>query len=306
MKDGDEKEAFKWLNKAGEQEDANAMIVLAQYYTEKARKHSLRDETFSAYFAYQDAQKWINKLQGIEEPLFSENKPSDSQTESDQNHNGIPDEWEKEYNISSVHSSANSDEDSDGFTLIQEYEAKTDPTDPLSHPKYITKIYVDTISAQRFTGLEFVSVNMTKPDKKEWEATFNVVRNNKKRSEFVRINSGTFKNNNVNFSLLDIEVDDKTQEPVAYIQRVGKVERIPCRPKQPVYDPMPRVRFINALYDNRTFTSAVGSNFKIGTTKAGEELYNVISADLDTNEVIVESVGDTPETFRLHPQLKKE
>lgn len=66
MKKGNEEEALKWLNKAGEQEDANAMLILAQYYTEKARKHSLRDETFSAHFAYQDAQKWINKLQAID------------------------------------------------------------------------------------------------------------------------------------------------------------------------------------------------------------------------------------------------
>ena len=66
MKNGDEEEALKWLNKAGEQEDARAMLLLAAYYTEKARKHSLRDETASAYFAYQDAQKWLKKIQAID------------------------------------------------------------------------------------------------------------------------------------------------------------------------------------------------------------------------------------------------
>ena len=223
---------------------------------------------------------------------------------ADLNGNSIPDDWEKEHNISSEYSQPESDEDSDGFTLAQEYKAKTDPTDPLSHPKYITQVYVDAISQQRFTGLELVSVDMTKSDKKDWQATFNVVRNNKKRSEFVRINVGTFKNNNVDFSLVDIEVDEKTQEPIAYVQRVGKDERIPCLPKKPVYDPMPRVRFINALYNNRTFISAVGSNFKIGTAKTGEELYNVISADPATKVVVVESVSDTPETFKLQPAPK--
>ena len=139
---------------------------------------------------------------------------------------------------------------------------------------------------------------MTKPDKKEWEATFNVIRNNKKRSEFVRINSGTFKNNNVDFSLVDIEVDEKTQEPVAYIQRVGRVERIVCKLKQPVMDPMLRMRFLNTLF-NSTFTSSVGAEFKLGTEKTGEELYKVVSADSNTNEVIVESVSDNPETFKI-------
>ena len=90
----------------------------------------------------------------------------------------------------------------------------------------------------------------------------------------------------------------KTQSPIVYIQRVGKVERIACRPKQPVYDPAPRVRFLNALFETK-FISQVGSNFKLGTEKTGEELYKVVSADPATKEVVVESVGDTPQTYNV-------
>ena len=222
----------------------------------------------------------------------------------DSNSNGIPDDWEKENNVSSEYTHADSDEDNDGFSLTMEYKAKTNPTDPLSHPKYITQVYVSAISQQRFTGLELVSVDMTKKEKKDWVATFNVVRNNRKRSEFVRIDVGTFTSNNVSFSVIDIEVDDKTQDPVVYIQRVGKVERIACRPKQTVYDPAPRVRFLNALY-NRTFIASVGAEFKLGTEKTGEELYKVVSADPATKEVVVESVAETPETFNI-PLAPKE
>ncbi|MBQ7730310.1 MAG: hypothetical protein IJT68_00580 [Lentisphaeria bacterium] len=217
---------------------------------------------------------------------------------ADQNGNGIPDEWEKEQNISAEYTHPDSDEDNDGFSLIQEFKAKTDPTDAASHPKYITQVYVDAISQQRFTGLELVSVDMTKEDKKNWQATFNVVRNNRKRSEFVRIDVGTFKNNNVDFSVVDIEVDDKTQTPVVYIQRVGKVERIACRPKQPVYDPAPRVRFLNVLL-GRKFISSVGAEFSLGTDKTGKEVYKVVSADPVTKDVVVESVGDNPETIKI-------
>lgn len=226
---------------------------------------------------------------------------------ADQNNNGILDDWEKEYGIADQNLTADSDEDTDGFTLMREYKANTDPTDPLSHPKYITEVYVSAVSRQRFNGLELVSVDMTKSEKKDWVATFNVIRNNRKRSEFVQINVSTFKSNNVDFSVVDIEVDDKTQEPIVYIQRVGKVERIVCRPKQTVYDPSPRVRFLNALYD-RTFTSSVGANFKLGTAKTGEELYKVVSADPTTKEVVVESVSENPEvpveTFKLVPAPK--
>lgn len=222
---------------------------------------------------------------------------------NDANGNGIPEEWEKEMKISAEFTSADSDEDSDGFSLLQEYKGKTDPTDPKSHPKYITQIFSSAVSQQRFTGLELASVDMNNTDKKEWRAAFSVVRNNRKRTDYVQINVGTFKNNNVDFSLLDIEVDEK-QQPVAIIQRVGKQERIVCRVKQPVYDPVPRVRLYNALFENN-ITSQVGATIKLGTEKTGEEFYKIVSADPATKVIVVESVGDNPETITLQPVPKE-
>ncbi len=224
---------------------------------------------------------------------------------SDVNANGIPDDWEKEMNISSEYTSPDSDEDSDGFSLIQEYKAKTNPTDPLSHPKYITQVNVSAVSRTRFNGLELVSVDRTKPDKKDWQATFNVVRNGNKRSAFVQIGGSTFSSNNVSFSVIDIEMDEKTQEPIVYIQRVGKAdERIVCRVKQPVYNPAPRVRLLNNLY-SRTITTSVGAEFTLGTDKTGKEVYRVVSADPTSKEVVVESKAETPETFKLQPAPKE-
>ena len=211
---------------------------------------------------------------------------------SDVNANGIPDDWEKEMNIDPNYVSAESDEDSDGFSLIQEFKAKTNPTDPLSHPKYITQVNVSAVSRTRFNGLELVSVDRTKPDKKDWQATFNVVRNGNKRSAFVQIGGSTFSSNNVSFSVIDIEMDEKTQEPIVYIQRVGKAdERIVCRVKQPVYNPAPRVRLLNNLY-SRTITTSVGAEF-------------IVSADPTSKEVVVESKAETPETFKLQPAPKE-
>ena len=224
---------------------------------------------------------------------------------SDVNANGIPDDWEKEMNIDANYVSAESDEDSDGFTLIQEFKAKTNPTDPLSHPKYITQVNVSAVSRTRFRGLELVSVDRTKPDKKDWQATFNVVRNGNKRSAFVQIGGSTFSSNNVSFSVIDIEMDEKTQEPIVYIQRVGKAdERIVCRVKQPVYDPAPRVRLLNNLY-SRTITTSVGAEFTLGTDKTGKEVYRVVSADPTSKEVVVESKAETPETIKLQPAPKE-
>ena len=224
---------------------------------------------------------------------------------SDLNLNSIPDDWEKEMNIGAEYTNPESDEDSDGFSLTQEFKAKTNPTDPLSHPKYITQVYVSAVSRTRFTGLELVSVDRTKPDKKDWQATFSVVRNGNERSAFVLIGDSTFSSNNVSFSVVDIEMDEKTQEPVVYIQRVGKAdERIVCRVKQHVYDPAPRVRLLNSLY-NRTITTSVGAEFTLGTDKTGKEVYRVVSADATTKEVVVESKEETPETITIQPAPKE-
>ena len=221
--------------------------------------------------------------------------------DDDLNENGIPDEWEKEFGISAEFTDPDSDEDSDGFTLLQEYQAKTNPLDPLSHPKYITQTFVSAISQQSIKGLELVSIDRTKADKKDWVATFNVLRNNRRRSEFVRINAGTFKNNDVDFCLVDIETDEMTQEPVAYIQRIGKQERIPCRVRQPVFDPMPRVRLVNANNERVLNLLSVGSDFKLGTEETWEELYHVVSIDPDAKKVVVESEA-TGESFVLLPK----
>ena len=285
----------EWNTVADAEDTANKTQMMAPYpMAECVYCHALIPA--DAYPAIGETKN--GKCPACGKALAPRIKVEELNSRSDQNSNGIPDDWEKEYQLASDQTQADSDGDNDGFTLLQEYKAKTDPTDPLSHPKYISQIYVDAISQQRFTGLELVSVDMTKKDKKDWQVTFNVVRNDKKRSEFVQIDRGTFKNNTTDFSVVDIEVDDKTQSPIVYIQRVGKIERIACRPKQPVYDPAPRVRFLNALFESK-FISQVGSNFKLGTEKTGEELYKVVSADPSTKKVVVESVGDAPETFNI-------
>jgi hypothetical protein len=220
---------------------------------------------------------------------------------SDLNSNGIPDEWEKKRNVSARFTAPESDEDSDGFTLLQEYRADTDPLDPLSHPKYITQVYVSSVSRQRFPGLELLSVNRDGDkwyNKMKWIVTFNVVRNDRRRSELVGIDSGTFTNNDVTFSVVDIEEGDSGD--VVYIRRVGRDERIPCRPRQPVYDPLPRVKFLNVL-DGKTITGQVGETLKLGSKKTGEETYRIVSAAFDTKMTVVESVADKPETFKLPP-----
>ena len=63
-------------------------------------------------------------------------------------HGNIPNKWfldnglENEFVYSDV---LTRDPDNDGFTVQEEYEAKTHPNDPNSHPPLVNKLFVDEI-----------------------------------------------------------------------------------------------------------------------------------------------------------------
>ena len=57
---------------------------------------------------------------------------------ADVDNDGMPDAWENKYGFKSLDpADANQDADGDLFTNLEEYEAKTDPKDPESHPDYL-------------------------------------------------------------------------------------------------------------------------------------------------------------------------
>jgi len=92
------------------------------------------------------------KACGVEQPNVQD-KTVDS------NNNGIPDEWEKKFNIFAASpEEVDVDHDNDGFTSREEYEWKTDPRDPSSHPPYLAKVRVAGIRPIPFSMI-FKAVN---------------------------------------------------------------------------------------------------------------------------------------------------
>lgn len=280
-----------------------AQIVIRKKYPERdslARKMAMEELENTARCGESDERiirAIMEKFPETSDELFAK---------SDLNCNGIPDDWEKTFKVSARFMAPESDEDADGFTLIQEYRAGTDPADPLSHPKYITQIYVASVSPYRFSGLELAAVDRPVPSwygKDNWVAVFALTRNGRRNTAFVRID-GSFKfGDKVRFRIVDIEVDPQTQRPVVYLQREGKDERIPCRLHQPVYDSVLQVKTLNAL-NARTFITTVGGTFRLGSKRTGIETYRIVSTDPGTKETVVESVGENPETFRILPVPK--
>ena len=63
--------------------------------------------------------------------------------EVDSDNDGLPNDWEKKYGLNSNDpADADLDKDGDGFTNREEFEAKTDPSDPKSHPDYLDSLSV--------------------------------------------------------------------------------------------------------------------------------------------------------------------
>ena len=53
---------------------------------------------------------------------------------ADRDNDGMPDRWEESYGLSEKEDNSGVDEDGDGFSNIEEYHYRTDPTDPESRP----------------------------------------------------------------------------------------------------------------------------------------------------------------------------
>ncbi len=74
--------------------------------------------------------------------------------EVDTDRDGLPNDWEKKFALNSNDATdAAKDSDGDGFTNLEEYQAKTDPTDKKSHPDYLN--YLTVASELKETYLPF-------------------------------------------------------------------------------------------------------------------------------------------------------
>ena len=301
--DEDEKEAVKLYRMAAERDYAPAQFRLGQCYEEGTGVEKDMEKALEWYRKAAELDDFDAKLRM--QVFEAEEKRNRIIAESEERERRSKEAEEKESRERAEAAARREqeknapDDDADGFSTAQEKLLGTDPQNPLSHPKYISRIGVSAVSRVRFNGLELQSVDMKKPDKKDWQITFNVLRNNRKRSEFIRV-GGTFSSNNVSFEIVDVEIDETTKAPVVYIRRAGRTdERIPCLVKEAVYDPSSRVMLQNTLNDQK-FNVSVGDTFKLGDAKTGEESYKVISVDQKKMNVVVESL-DGNDRFILDP-----
>ena len=77
-------------------------------------------------------------------PYCGEKQQEEKKPVADTDGDGLPDEWEKKYGLNvNDPLDAGSDLDGDEFTNLEEYAAKTDPTDPKDHPDYLDSLKIE-------------------------------------------------------------------------------------------------------------------------------------------------------------------
>ena len=85
---------------------------------------------------------------------FCRIKQKVEKVEADTDHDGMPNDWEKQYGFNPNDASdAAKDADGDGFTNLEEFTAKTNPKNKLEHPDYLD--FLATSGPVQDTKLEF-------------------------------------------------------------------------------------------------------------------------------------------------------
>ena len=94
-------------------------------------------------------------------PYCGEKQKEEKRPVLDTDGDGLPDEWEKRYGLNvNDASDANADLDGDEFTNLEEYVAKTDPTDPKDHPDYLDSLKI--VLPLKETRMPFAFTTATK------------------------------------------------------------------------------------------------------------------------------------------------
>ena len=93
-------------------------------------------------------------------PFCGMAQPELVKVEIDSDHDGLPNDWELKYGFNpNDGKDATADSDGDGFSNLEEYEARTDPKDAKSHPDYLDFVTAQGAFRQTFLSFYFKQAN---------------------------------------------------------------------------------------------------------------------------------------------------
>lgn len=223
---------------------------------------------------------------------------------------GIPFRWLQQYHLSTSEPVATTDPDGDGFTVREEYDAGTDPTDPNSHPDIALKLRLVRVMQKSFPFL-FTSVNEGSGGKQ-----FSIRRTDGSGHEYFlkvgeKVPDKTYTGYVVvNFTPKQEERPSRTIK--GYIEKVDVSElTIQREGEKPVVlvknKPSAVSEDLNAqiclLTEDRTFEVALKTVFKLQDSEY--QVVSIKALDGQPPEVVVKKEG-TDKEFRLRPLMPED
>lgn len=230
---------------------------------------------------------------------LTEAKSKVAVVDDDMNRNGIPDKLEREWGLD-LHdpTQLDTDPDQDGFTIREEYDLKTDPFDPKSHPSYATKLYVESVKSAKI-GMIVKKINYIGDDPEKWEVQMDIdsIRNGRKvvRGEWPKIGSElkVLNADGMTFSRykligikknirdeLDPALGDVIQKDYSEVtfQRIGSNDKVMGIIGRDITDSRENVIFYDEI-NQRNISKFIGDFFDLGSQQTGVETFLVDSID---------------------------
>lgn len=232
-------------------------------------------------------------------PFCHTKQPELVKIEVDTDRDGMPNEWELQYGFNPNDAKdAALDADGDGFTNLEEYEAKTDPRDPKSHPDYLDFVSVQGALKQTFLPFYFKQANPMPGNtfrltfqrldvKSKYDSTLTA-----KVGEPVKSQDGKYDSGYVakNYSIKEMEVPAYKGSKMMKKAKVGfvDVERAKDGKKLTLREGVAKIPVetqLDITYDReggKTFTVFTGAEFEIHGVK-----YKVKSLEAKNGKPVV-------------------
>lgn len=210
----------------------------------------------------------------------------------DSDKDGIPDKFENALGLNPQDpTDAKGDLDNDGFTNLEEYEAKTDLKDPKSHPALVNLLRVKELRGKKLP-LIFSAVN-TMPNGQK-QLVFNLVGPNA-RTFWVKEGEPIGETDFVAGKVV-IKFEERNDPNMPNIKRKVDVSTVTVKRKT---DNKELTLKINEVGKNTDVEAVIvlptdnteNSVLEGGTFKVRDETYRVISIDNGTTSVVIENVA---------------
>lgn len=214
------------------------------------------------------------------------------------------DTWEVKYGFDPDDpSDADKDKDNDGFTNLEEYMAKTDPSDSASHPSITSKLRLERIDQDPF-NLRFKS-SITLPDK---TLQFGLNLRGNSRTYFAKLGEA-IKGEGFKVESYEAKVEErkvagiptpqKVDVSVLTLRRGDKLIQL-VKNQDVIWDEY--TAHLSFTPDNSRFTVKLDSIIDLKNEK-----FKVISIDMEKKSVLIESVsGGQRTTIEKFPESKPE